>query len=146
MKKLNVFVALLAFLGWMNGCSVYMAARQPDQKNLHVLDKGTPRSYVISELGAPTYTKNEDGKSCDVLSFTQGYSKGAKVGRAVFHGAADILTFGLWEVAGTPIEAVADGTPIKVEVYYDEKNCVDFVKVIQGEDELKEVTSFKKTN
>jgi hypothetical protein len=81
-----------------------------------------------------------------VLSFTQGYSKGAKVGRAVFHGAADVLTLGLWEVAGTPIEAVADGTPIKVEVYYDEKNCVDFIKVIQGEDDLKEVTSFKKTN
>ena len=32
MKKLNVFVALLAFLGWMSGCSVYMAAKQPDQK------------------------------------------------------------------------------------------------------------------
>jgi hypothetical protein len=36
MKKLNVFVALLAFLGWMSGCSVYMAAKQPDQKDLDV--------------------------------------------------------------------------------------------------------------
>lgn len=146
MKKLNTFIVLLSFLFWMSGCSVYMAARQPDQKNLHVLDQGTPRSYVVSELGPPMYTKDENGKACDVLSFTQGYSKGAKVGRAVFHGAADVLTFGLWEVAGTPIEAVADGTPVKVEVYYDEKNCVDFVKVIQGEDELKEIKGYKKTN
>ena len=36
MKKLNVFVALLDFLGWMSGCSVYMAAKQPDQKDLDV--------------------------------------------------------------------------------------------------------------
>ena len=146
MKNLSIFVALLFFLGWMIGCSVYMAAKQPDQKNLHVLDQGTPRSYVISELGPPMYTKTEDGKSCDVISFTQGYSKGAKVGRAVFHGAADVLTLGLWEVAGTPIEAVADGTPVKVEVYYNEKDCVDFVKVIQGDNELKEIKGYKKTN
>ena len=130
----------------MSGCSVYMAAKQPDQKNLHILDQGTPRSNVIAELGQPIYTKNEDGKTCDVHSFVQGYSTGAKVGRAVFHGAADVLTLGIWEVAGTPIEAVADGTPIKVEVYYDEKNCVTLIKPIQGEDELKDVTSYKKTN
>jgi hypothetical protein len=49
-------------------------------------------------------------------------------------------------VAGTPIEAVADGTTIKVEVYYDEKNCVTLIKPIQGEDELKDVISYKKTN
>jgi hypothetical protein len=123
-----------------------MAAKQPDQKNLHVLDKGTPRSYVISELGPAMYAKKEDGKSCDILSFVQGYSTGAKVGRAVFHGAADVLTLGIWEVAGTPIEAVADGTPVKVEVYYDETNCVTFIKPIQGADELKEIKGYQKTN
>jgi hypothetical protein len=146
MKKIYLIIALLAMFGWTGGCSVYMAAKQPDQKNLHVLDKGTPKSHVISELGPPIYSKNEDGKSCDVHSFVQGYTTGAKVGRAVFHGAADVLTLGLWEVAGTPIEAVADGTPIKVEIYYDEKNCVDFIKPIQGEQELKDITGYQKTN
>ena len=146
MKKLCIFFGSLCFLALMSACSVYMAAKQPDQKNLHVLDQGTPRSHVIAELGQPIYTKNEEGKTCDVHSFVQGYSTGAKVGRAVFHGAADVLTFGIWEVAGTPIEAVADGTPVKVEVYYDETNCVTFIKPIQGADELKEIKVYQKTN
>jgi hypothetical protein len=146
MKKLYLIFALIAMFGLMSGCSVYMATKQPDQKNLHVLDQSTPRNYVISELGPPMFTRDQDGKLCDVLSFVQGYSKGAKVTRAVFHGTADAFTLGIWEVIGTPFESYADGTPIKVEVYYDDKNCVDFIKVIQGEEELKDVTSFKKAN
>jgi len=72
-----------------------MAAHQPQRKDVHVLDRGTFRNTVIAELGAPTYTNVEDGKKCDIFSFVQGYSKGAKIGRTVLHGAADVLTGGL---------------------------------------------------
>jgi hypothetical protein len=110
-----------------------MAAKQPEKKDLNVLDRGIPRNFVIAEIGAPAHSRVEEGKTCDVFSFVQGYSKGAKVGRALFHGAADVFTLGLWKVAGTPIEAVADGNDIKVEVFYDATDSVERVNVIKGQ-------------
>ena len=118
MKSLKLFIIFSINLIPIPGCSVYIAANQADKKNVHVLDKGTPRSQVMAEFGELLYTKNEPGKTCDVFSFVQGYAKGAKAGRAFFHGAADFFTLGLWEVVGTPVEAVPDGSSVQVEVYY----------------------------
>ena len=97
MKTLQLLMAICVISSFTTSCSVFMAANQPKKKDLHVLDRGTPRNLVVAELGAPAHTKSENGRICDVYSFTQGYSKGAKVGRTVFHGAADVLTLGLWE-------------------------------------------------
>ena len=87
------------------------------------------------------HTEERDGNKVDIFAFTQGYSEGAKAVRAVFHGVADVLTLGLWEVVGTPVEAVADGTAVKVEVCYDEDDKVDFIKVLKGEEALKDIDS-----
>ena len=110
-----------------------MAAKQPDKKDLSVLDLGTPRSHVIAELGQPAWSENKDGERVDVIAFKQGYSKGAKAGRAFFHGVADVFTLGLWEVVGTPIESVASGTHMKVEVIYDGEDRVKSVTFLEGE-------------
>ena len=84
----------------VNGCSVFMAGRQPDKKDLNLFAQGTPRDLLIAEFGLPTAIVDEDGKKYDVFQFTQGYSKGAKTGRAVLHGTADVFTLGLWEIVG----------------------------------------------
>lgn len=110
------------------GCSVFMAAQQPDAKNLNVLDVGTPRGVVLMELGTPTWTEKIRGQRVDIFRFTQGYSKGAKLGRAFFHGAADVLTFGLWEVIGTPTESYFNGTKVGIEVTYSPSNRVETVR------------------
>lgn len=141
MKTIRQYLAIMAIASLTASCSVFMAANQPQRKDVHVLDRGTPRNAVIAELGAPAYTRVEAGQKCDVFSFVQGYSTGAKVSRTVLHGTADVLTFGLWEVAGTPIEAVADGTKVKVEVFYDADDAVEHVNVIQGNDVMTGVTS-----
>ena len=146
MKAIRPILSLGIIFSFIVGCSVYMAANQPDRKNVNVLDKGTPRSHVIAELGKPLYSKNEAGKICDVFSFVQGYGKGANAGRALFHGAADVLTLGLWEVVGTPVEAIADGNAVQVEVYYDSYDCVEFIKVIEGSKQLKKVNSVVRSN
>lgn len=62
-----------------------------------------------------------DGYKYEIFSFTQGYSGGVKAGRAFFHGAADVLTLGVWEVVGTPAEAVFDGDKMAYHVRYDEE-------------------------
>lgn len=108
----------------LTGCSVFMAAKQPGKKDVSVLTNGTPRSLVVAELGAPVTSEHKEGRRVDVFSFTQGYSKGAKAGRAIFHGAADVFTLGLWEVVGTPTEASFDGRRISFEVRYDEDDKV----------------------
>lgn len=124
-------VAIGAVLLAISGCSVYMAAKQPGAKDLSVLKEGTPRGHVIAELGAPVWSGDKGGSKVDIFAFTQGYSAGAKAGRAFFHGAADFFTLGLWEVVGTPVESVASGTEMKVEVTYDEKDQVKAAEVIQ---------------
>lgn len=128
------FASLLIISLNLISCSVYMASKQPDKKDLSVLNEGTPRSHVIAEIGAPILSeKTEDGRT-DVYKFVQGYSSGAKAGRAFFHGAADVLTVGLWEIVGTPIEGVADGTEVKLEVHYDAEDKVQKVTALSGED------------
>lgn len=128
-------VALLAaavWLGGSSGCSVYMAANQPARKNVSVLNPGTPRPLVIAELGEPIHTERHDGTTVDLFSFTQGYSGGAKAGRAAFHLAADVFTAGLWEVVGTPAEAVFSGTDVKLEVTYGAGETVEKVRAFDG--------------
>ncbi len=75
-----------------SGCAVFMAAKQPDKRNVDLFKIGTPRSMLLAEFGMPTVSEIRDGKKHEIYKFIQGYSVGAKAGRAVFHGAADVLT------------------------------------------------------
>ena len=131
-KKLGIAIFSLMLL-FSSGCSVFMAANQPDKKDVSLFTTGTPRSLLIAEYGQPTLTQNRDGKKYDLYKFVQGYSTGVKVGRAAFHGVADVFTLGLWEVVGTPTEAIFDGSQMAYEVRYDEYDRVDQVNVLKKE-------------
>ena len=117
-----------------SGCAAIKATEQPGKKDLNVLTPGTPRSHVIAELGAPLWSEEKEGTTTDVFAFKQGYTKGVKAGRALVHGAADVVTGGLWEVIGIPAESLADGRDVKVEVTYDQQRAVRSIDVIQGQD------------
>jgi hypothetical protein len=119
------------------GCAVKSAMDQPDKKDTSVFDRGTPRFEVIGEIGQPVdIQKNDDGTITDTYSFIQGYSKGAKAGRAFGHTLMDISTFGLWEIIGSPTEAIASGDKVIVRVKYDKAKLVDYIQAIKGKDEL----------
>ena len=137
MKKVWILSFLLVLV---TGCSVVMATQQPGRKDLSVLSKGVERSRVIAELGSPLITDVVDGKKQDVFAFKQGYSTGAKAGRAVFHGVADVFTLGLWEVVGTPAEAVFHGSEVKVRVLYDKDDKVDSILTYAGKEKEDEAT------
>lgn len=121
----------------VSGCAVVKATQQPNKKDLGVLSRGVPRTHLIAELGAPAWSDERDGRITDVFAFKQGYSKPVKAGRALFHGAADVATCGLWEVVGTPVETLADGTDVQVAVCYDEHGNVDKIDVIRGEEAIR---------
>ena len=87
---------------------------------------------LLAEFGYPVAEDNRDGKKHEVFSFIQGYSAGAKAGRAVFHGVADVVTFGLWEVIGTPVEGAFSGNKTVYEVSYDDQRRVDAVILLKN--------------
>ena len=133
-STLAIFVLASFTVSTVTGCSVVMAARQPGKKDLSVLERGTPRSVVRTELGAPVhYDEADETHGChETFVFKQGYAGGTKAARAIFHLTADVFTFGLWEIVGTPTEAYFDGTDVRLEVLYDDADRVEAVCVYSG--------------
>ena len=102
------------------GCSAYKAMNQPDEKNLAaILVVVSDRDLVRAELGQPiSYGKDNEGNETEVYSFMDGYSTATKSSRAVFHFAADVVTLGLWELVGNPIEGAYKGDKRVARVTY----------------------------
>lgn len=119
MRRFYIAIISLVMLLGTSGCAVYMATNQPRQLNLAVLKPGTERDLVIAELGAPVTSEALPEGKKEIYTFIQGYSKLAKASRALFHGAADVFTIGLWEAVGTPLESAFDGKRISVRVIFD---------------------------
>jgi hypothetical protein len=127
MKRVIPALALVCGALAAAGCSVVMAAHQPSRKDVALFSQGIPRSLVLAEVGPPIVTEMKGGKRVEVFAFTQGYSKAARVSRAIGHGAADVLTLGLWEVVGTPTEAAFNGSRVAYEVTYDATDRIESV-------------------
>lgn len=107
------------------GCSVYLAAHQPDKKDLTVLERGTPRQDVAAELGAPIWSEDRNKDTVEIYKFKQGYSKSVKLGRTLFHAIADVASIGVWEIPGTLIEKVGlHGMDTTAKVFYDAEGRV----------------------
>lgn len=114
-----------------------MAANQPGQKDLTLLNPGQPRAKLIAEYGQPTHTEVRDGVRKDIFTWTQGYHGAVRAGRAVGHAAANVATLGLWEVVGTPIEGHMNGSQLSAEVHYDKNDVVTRVVPLKGEEEIR---------
>ena len=132
MKRNNIVVVLIFACLMNSGCAVYMAANQPGKKDLGALTVGMPRQSVIADLGAPVFTEEKDGEKSDIFRFKQGYSGGTKAVRAAAHGVADVFTLGLWEVVGTPAEAVMSGKDMAIKVTYDKEEKLKEVIYMTG--------------
>jgi hypothetical protein len=115
----------LVLLHFSSGCAVVTALRQPEKRNLSVLNQGASRDNVIAYLGAPISSEKEDEKTIDIYQFRQGYSGGVKATRAVVHLTLDLFTFFIWELVGWPAEAVMDGEDMTVKVVYDDARRIE---------------------
>jgi hypothetical protein len=124
----------IAFMTGLAGCAASKALKQPEKKNLSVLEAGTPRGAVFGELGEPYLSETHDGKKVDFYEFTQGYAETTKIARATLHGTASVVTLGLWEVFGNPTESFFDGTEVQLRVAYDHSDRVEAVEAMKGED------------
>ncbi|USA47068.1 hypothetical protein NDN11_02740 [Acinetobacter sp. C26M] len=131
MKKTYVALGLVILLS-LQGCAAVMASNQPHKKNLTVLEVGKHRNYVISELGAPVTSETVNGERKEIYTFQQGYSKGARISRTLWHTTADIATIGLWEVIGSPTEMYFNGQQLSYEVVFDDRDNIKTAKLIQN--------------
>ena len=125
--KLGLCTLLIVGTFNITGCSVFMAAKQPEKKDTKMLAVGVPRAVLLAEFGAPVSTVKNGDETVDIFSFKQGYGKAAKFGRMMFHGVADVATLGLWEIIGTPVESGFDGNNIAYQITYDQNDNVKTV-------------------
>jgi hypothetical protein len=88
----------------LTGCSVGMAMSGKEPPNLSGFGIGSPRGQVELHMGQPTAsTTMPDGSRIDTYTYELGNAPSP--GRAAGYAVLDVLTLGLWELAGTPIEA-----------------------------------------
>lgn len=120
-------VAVLASLCVpVQACSVGMAMSGSENPDLGAIRVGASRGEVELHLGTPVKTTLlSGGGRADVYQYEIGNEPSA--GRAVGHGVMDVLTLGIWEVVGTPIEAV-QGETYNATITYDESDKVTDIK------------------
>ena len=115
-------LAALLLVGLLSGCSVGMALSGSENPNLGAIKVGSSRGEVEMHLGSPKSSHTlEDGRRADIYEYEIGNEPSA--GRAIGHGAMDVITLGLWEVVGTPIEGV-QGERYHATITYDRADKV----------------------
>ena len=127
-----VAAGLLAAVVSVSGCSVGMALSGEENPDLAVCRVGAEKSDIEAQLGPPTTVRSlpDGGQSC-----TYDYEIGNEpsAGRAVAHGAMDFLTLGIWEVVGTPVEAV-QGKRYQMTVSYDAEGRAQQISTVKVDD------------
>jgi hypothetical protein len=119
-------LAAIIVVGLVSACSVGMALSGSQKPDLGAVKIGSSRGEVEMHLGSPKSSLTlDDGRRADVYEYEIGNEPSA--GRAIGHGAMDVLTFGVWEVVGTPIEGV-QGERYQATITYDRDEKVVDIK------------------
>jgi hypothetical protein len=115
-------MSVLTLMPVLAACSVGMALSGEENPDLGAIRVGAARGEVELHLGAPVKSASlDDGRRADVYQYQIGNQPSA--GRAIGHGVMDVLTLGLWEVVGTPIEGV-QGETYHATITYDRDDKV----------------------
>jgi hypothetical protein len=114
----------------LTACSVGMAMSGKDSPDLGALRQGVTRGEVEMHLGQPVQTATQpDGSVVSTYKYQVGNDPSA--GRAMGHAAMDVLTLGLWEIVGTPVEGV-QGESYRATVNYSPEGTVRSVSTQKG--------------
>lgn len=98
------FLLLSSFL--LASCSVVMSANSGGV-DAETLSKCKTRSSLIADGAQPiSHKTNKKGKL--VSERFKAQMPTGSAARAAMHGVLDVATLGIWEVVGTPIEAIKD--------------------------------------
>ena len=108
----------------LQGCSVGMAMSGKKQPELGAVRVGATRGEIELHLGSPVEIAEVNGKRVDIYEYELGNEPSA--GRAIGHGVMDILTLGIWEVVGSPIEGF-QGEKKRLIITYNKDDIVESI-------------------
>ena len=139
-KKLPVsrgkhIAGLLVMLLVLNGCSSIMAGKRSTYRgDPSVLVTGKTREAVEAELGAPDMSSDLEGGRQRIIykMDPNAHTRGARNAAVAGHLVADILTLGLWEIAGTPTELAAQDENHHYIVTYNAGKIIESVEVLKA--------------
>ena len=139
MRKFLYIILLFS----ISGCSVGMAMSGKEDPNFGAFRVGSTRGEVELQLGSPiSSVTTPEGMRVDLYEYEIGNKPSA--GRAIGHGVMDILTLGLWEVVGTPIEGF-QGDKKRVTITYDKKDRVEAInQALMPKEEEKKANNMEK--
>lgn len=112
---------------FVTSCSVMMAARCEGVSITDVQTNSTRDEMLACGARVLTSETDFDGRLVEVYRFQK--ERGSPV-RAVMHGVLDISTMGLWEVVGTPMEALDGREYFMLRVYYNWDETVRKVELL----------------
>ena len=121
MRLSHSLICLILSAVMMTGCSVGMAMSGKKQPELGAVRVGATRGEIELQLGSPVEITEANGKRVDIYEYEIGNEPSA--GRAIGHGVMDVLTLGVWEVVGSPIEGF-QGEKKRLMITYDESDVV----------------------
>jgi hypothetical protein len=123
MRRIWFALLFVAVAASSNACSVYMAAVGDEEPNISNVRKGATRGEVELALGQPkSISLDQQGNTIAMYEYTLGNEPSP--GRAIAYTVLDVLTLGIWEIFGTPIEAFNQGKKVEVTVHYDKEQVV----------------------
>lgn len=130
MRFYAIPLVLASFL--TSGCSVYMAAKGNNGTDLDEITECKTRGCLIAAGAQPMGAQKDKNGELSSETFRIIKPTGSAA-RAAMHGVLDLATFGIWEVAGTPIEGyLGKEESIAIKVNYEhDGNTIDSMSIEQ---------------
>lgn len=94
---------------------------------------GADRTVIESTFGSPSLMTSLDGNKTKVIYKIDpdAHTSDAKAAAVAGHVIMDILTFGLWEAVGTPLELAAQDKFTSYVLVYNTEQKVESVEIIK---------------
>ena len=124
-QRALVIITLALFL--IVGCSVHMAAKKEGTAVEEVMECKTESCLLAKGCELLDSSRTKEGDLVNTYKFLQ---KRGSAGRAVMHGVLDVMTLGLWEVAGTPMEGSKEKQYTTIKVLLDEEKNIKKIELI----------------
>ena len=126
-KVLSIYILCLL----VTSCSVVMSGSKSGT-SIDDISHSETRASVISKDGVEIiHTEKDEDNKITYEDYLVQKPKGS-VWRAVMHGALDVVTLGLWEVVGTPVELSKGGkTYIPIRIHYNEDETIKKLEYLQ---------------
>lgn len=116
MKRTTLLLIVAAPALLLEGCAVAMAARTGGVRLEDVQSCQTRDCFVNQDtVQIIQVAKLQTGETMESYRYQL---KRGSAGRAAMHGLLDVATLGVWEVAGTPIEATKDKKYVTITATY----------------------------